>query len=83
MNVRCYCPINSWNPVAIGPDLVNGETLTLMLHSFVIVSNQHLCNVMIFGDDYRMLDGVRKRGVVQSSSHPEHTIFVEECIERV
>ena len=81
MNVRRYSAINPWNPVAVGPDLINGETFTLMFHSVVKVSNQHLCDVMVFGNDCRVLDGVGKRGVAQSSSHSEDAIYVQESVQ--
>ena len=82
-NVGCYCPVDSWNPVAVGPDLIEGEAFTLMFDSFMVMSNDHFCNVMIFGNDCRVLDGVGKRGVAQPSSYPEDTIFITEGIKRV
>ena len=67
----------------MGPDFIRGEAFALMVYPFVVMSNNHLCNAMIFGNDCRVLDEVGKRGVTQPSSHPEDTIFIKKGIKRV
>ena len=54
MNVGSYCAVDAWNPVTIGPDFINIETFTLMFHPSVVISYNHLRDVMIFGDDCRV-----------------------------
>jgi len=82
-NVECYCSVDAWNSVAVGPDIFNSETPALIFHLFVVMSNNHLCNVMILGDDCRVLNEVRKRRLAKPSSHPEDAILVEKSIKRV
>lgn len=39
VKMRCYNPIDTWDPVAISPDLINGGAFTLVFHLFMVVSN--------------------------------------------
>lgn len=75
------CLVDSWNPIAIGSDFINGEACTLMFRCFMAISNHHFCDMMILGDDCMVLDRVAKTGLTQSPFQPEDT--VKQCVKSV
>lgn len=47
-----HCSADSWNPVALWSDLINCESLPLMLDILMTLRDDRLCYMVIFRKDY-------------------------------
>lgn len=80
MYIRCYNTIYPWDPKTPSTNFIDGESFTLMLNSFMEISYDHFCNMMVLVDNCGVFRQTKRR-VAESSSHLKHTITIKKMIK--